>query len=379
MKLIIAAAILLGAVRSFSQQNNVVEIIKEADILSNAYQFGKALDVLNQSEDSVTIGLLQRKAYCYSRLGNYEEAINYYERIMRNDSVNRDALHQLGQLYSRSEQFDTARSFYLRLIRLDSTNSFYYKQFASIAVKQEDFAKAILYYLQALQFNPRDIEAYAQLGSVMMDAEQYEAADSMLTEALALSENPSLRLLLARAKLAEGEYDAVIENVNQLLTKSDTTSSYARLLGISYLQLDQYEKVITCMDFLLKSGIKSDWIFYYLGVSYRETKHPEEGIQFLNLAIEESISDNISTYYATLALAYEEIRDFKNAIRYYKAAYESSKSDILLYHLARNYDVYYKDKTQALIYYKKYLDSDDTIKLAKNYSRQRLSVLSEFR
>ncbi|MEX2232819.1 MAG: hypothetical protein WD824_11700, partial [Cyclobacteriaceae bacterium] len=103
------------------------------------------------------------------------------------------------------------------------------------------------------------------------------------------------------------------------------------------------------------------------------------GIAFLNQAIEESIADHIGTYYNQLAMAYEEIKDFKNAIRYYKTAYETSKSAILLYHLARNYDVYYKDKTQAQLYYKKYLDSDDTIRLAKKYSRYRLDVLTELR
>jgi hypothetical protein len=73
------------------------------------------------------------------------------------------------------------------------------------------------------------------------------------------------------------------------------------------------------------------------------------------------------------------VNNFKMAIKYYKAAYEESKSGILLYHLARNYEVYYKDKAQAIAYFKRYLESDDTIKLAREYSRSRLNELEFYR
>ena len=91
------------------------------------------------------------------------------------------------------------------------------------------------------------------------------------------------------------------------------------------------------------------------------------------------MSENITQYYVQLAASYENVGDFKSAIKYYKAAYETSKKDILLYHLGRNYDVYYKDKSTAIAYFKRYLDSDDTIKLAKEYTRSRLNELEFYR
>jgi tetratricopeptide (TPR) repeat protein len=163
------------------------------------------------------------------------------------------------------------------------------------------------------------------------------------------------------------------------MMNSDTIPVYARLLGISYFQLDQYDKVLPCMKFLLKSDLKAEWIYYYIGVSFQQRHQPDSAVTYINKAIEEGISDNISNYYTQLASSYEDLKDFKSAIKYYKAAYESSKSDILLYHLARNYDVYYKDKAQAISYYKRYLNSDDTIKIAKEYTRLRLDQLSVYR
>jgi tetratricopeptide (TPR) repeat protein len=163
------------------------------------------------------------------------------------------------------------------------------------------------------------------------------------------------------------------------MAKGDTIPVYARLLGISYFQLDKHEEVIPWMKYLLKSKQQAEWVYYYMGVSYQQLNMPDTAISYLNKAIEKGISDNISTYYTQLAMSYENIKDFKSAIKYYKAAYESSKSNILLYHLARNYDVYYKDKAQAISYYKRYLSSDDTIKIAREYTRYRLDQLSDLR
>jgi hypothetical protein len=95
----------------------------------------------------------------------------------------------------------------------------------------------------------------------------------------------------------------------------------------------------------------------------------------MSRAIESGISENIEVYYSQLARTYEEAKDYKNAIHYYQAAYEKSKTKILLYDLARNYDVYFKDKSTAIAYYKRYLASDDTIKLAREYAKRRLDML----
>ena len=379
MKIAMIASLVLSACAVFAQTITTPEVIAEADRLINGYQFEKALTVIDGAQDSLDVTLLQRKGYCYSRLGNYAGAIAAYEAVRMKDSLDREALYRLGQLYSINDQYDQSRICYEKLIRVDSVNSFYFKQYAEVAVKAGDVMTAIGKYLQAVRLNPRDMEAYAKFADLLIDAEQYHFADSMLTSVLSGVESNQLRLLLARANLAEENHEAVVSNVERVLAAGDTSVTSARLLGISYFHLERYGKVIPCMEFLLSKGLKADWIYYFLGASYQQVNDPLKAIEFLNLAIEEGISDNIGTYYTQLGMAYEDAKDFRNAIRNYKSAYETSKADILLYHLARNYDVYYKDKTQAQVYYKRYLDSDDTIKLAKDYSRHRLNALSDAR
>jgi tetratricopeptide (TPR) repeat protein len=131
------------------------------------------------------------------------------------------------------------------------------------------------------------------------------------------------------------------------------------------------------MNFLVNHNYDSDWIYYYLGAASRELGDIPASIVYFGKAVEKSISENTGTYYSQLGRSYEEAKDYRNAIRAYRAAYNNSKEGILLYHLARSYDVYYKDKAQALAYYKKYLESDDTIRLAKEYSRRRVQAMGQ--
>jgi tetratricopeptide (TPR) repeat protein len=177
--------------------------------------------------------------------------------------------------------------------------------------------------------------------------------------------------------MGQQQYKQAIATIGKLIVKRDTLPTYARLLGISYFQLNEYKKVIQCMNYLLNADQKHDWIYYYLGVSYRELNDLPRSIEYMNKAIDEGITENIGAYYTQLARAYQDQKDFKNAIHYYHAAYEKSKSKILLYHLARSYDVYYKDKSTAIAYYRQYLASDDTIRIAKEYSRHRINTLSD--
>lgn len=356
-----------------------VSLTREADRLIASYRFDDALNRLQQSTDTLDIEVIQREGYCYFRLGDYASAIRAFESVTAIDSANANALHHLGQLYSRNNQYSKAVQCYQQIIATDSLNSFYYKQYAQIASQNNDIKTSIFLYLKAVSLSPRDIEAYISLGNALLEDELYEVADSILTHATQINRSPQLRLLLAKAQLGEGKYREVVQTTEQLMSKGDTIPAYARLLGISYFQLDEFEKVIPCMRFLGRAKLKAEWIYYYLGVSFQQTNRPDSAVAYLNKAIEEGISDNISTYYTQLATSYESLKDFKSAIKYYKAAYESSKSDILLYHLARNYDVYYKDKSQAIAYYKRYLSSDDTIRIAREYTRLRLDELSVYR
>ena len=354
------------------------ELVRRADSLMANYKFEGALKVLTKT-DSVQTDILLRIGQCHFRLGASGAAIRPYEQVLQMDSTNVTALIQLGQLYARNGDFAKALSSFVRLIKLDSMNSYYYKQAGSMAMGSGEIMTARYWFKKALDFNTADVEASLALGNILMEMEGYEEVDGIVRQALTVDPQFKPMLLLgAKSAFEQHKYESVIITINKLLENSDTTALSARLLGVSYFQLQEYSKVVRCMQFLLQNRYENEWIYYYMGVATRELDDLPASIAWFKLAVQKSISENTKTYYSHLGQSYEEMEDYPEAIRAYRAAYNYSKDGIILYHLARNYDIYYKDKATALAYYQKYLESDDTIRLAREYARRRMQDMGKF-
>ena len=380
MKTICSIVLAATCFQLFAQQQSFeVPFPQDVDNLIRSYQFSKAITLLEAREDSLSVDVLQRKGMCYHQMGNYNEAISAYEELVSLDSTHQGGLLALGQLYAKQKQYGPSFICYIKLIQQDSLNGYYYKQYGMVASQANVVGIAVQNFFRAIELNPTDIESNAMLADILIEGEQPDVADKLLTKALSLTSSAQLTLLLAKAQLAEKKYHEVIKTTSQLIVEGDTLQAYARLMGISKYRLNEYKEAIKWLDFLLRGDLKAEWIYYFIGVSYQHLNKPDSAIIFLNRAVEAGISENIGLCYSQLATSYENVNNFKMAIKYYKAAYEESKSGILLYHLARNYEVYYKDKAQAIAYYKRYLESDDTVKLAREYSRSRVNELEFYR
>ena len=83
------------------------------------------------------------------------------------------------------------------------------------------------------------------------------------------------------------------------------------------------------LNSVLKQNQASEIIYYYLALTYKANGNLEKSTQLFEKAIGEGISVNLATYYTNLAVSYEEQGLYGDAIRAYKAAYNSSKDKIL--------------------------------------------------
>jgi len=358
----------------FAQQESTEDLTHKVDSLMKSYQFNKALTLLNARGDSLALETLQYKGYCYHQLGNYNEAIDAYTNILKSDPLNRRAWLALGQLYGRMKQYGESFNAYRKLIEMDSLNSYYYKQYAFVALEADAQDAAIASLQKALELNPTDIESTTKLAELLVDGEQPEMAEEILTNVLTRTSSPHLRLLLAKAQMDGKKYKEAIQTTTELMT-NDTLPAHARILGASHYKLGHSEEAIPWLKFMLEAGFKGEWIYYYIGAAYQELNKQDSAIVYFNKAVKKGTSQYMNSYFVQLATSYEAKSNFKMAIKYYKAAYRESRVGILLYHLACTYDVYYKDKAPALAYFKRYLESDDTIQAAREYSQHRVDQL----
>lgn len=119
----------------------------------------------------------------------------------------------------------------------------------------------------------------------------------------------------------------------------------------------------------------------FIGLCYKDLKQNKESIAYLNFASRNALPYYLSDLYNQLGNVYSEERDFKQAVRSLKKAYslDSTKCDIL-FKIGNTYDVWQKDKTQAIRYYNAYLiskkEGSEFYRQLTEYSVDRLKKLT---
>lgn len=364
----IVLALLIFNAAGQESDSTSADIYSKANTQLSNYQFEEAIQSLNicLKSDSNNQDLLYKLAFCQAKLGRLKQAKNSYSIILSLDSNNIKALNQIAVIYANESNYEAATEQYKRLLQIDSLNAYYNKQIAELALKSGKIEDAILHFKKSNQLNPLDIETISSLCEIYQAIKFYDAADS-LTNLGRMLDSTNIKLILFQAKSAyrQKKYEAVVENINALFKlKTDTSINELKLLGVSYFQIKKHNKAIALLNQALELEQDSEIIHYYLGLAYKEAGNLESSVYHFEKAIDSGVSNNIASYYTNLAIVFEEKGEYPESIKAYQSAYKSSYNKILLYHLARNYDTYYKDKNTAIDYY-------------KDYSKHRISELKK--
>jgi tetratricopeptide (TPR) repeat protein len=366
-----------GILSSYAQSSSLLDSAKR---LYQHYHFQKVVYMLSSQEDLPKEGsYLLAKAY--QQLGQHSEASLNLKKALQQDPLNILYKNELAKQFLRNEEEDSALVLYRSMLEKDSSNAYYWKQIAIIYEEQNKLHLRLKSLRKALELNPSDQESTLQLSSLLLQLDLNTEAKELVQKQLQqYPENKALLVQHLKASYRLKDYQAVISSSEQLFQRSDSALLIQKLAGIARFHEKDFKGAIALLENVAEKENKADILYYYMGLAYREVGDMEKSTQQLNKAIDAGISENLGTYYTQLAVSYEENGDFEKAIKAFQVAYKSSKEKILLYHLARNYDLYYKDKTVALNYYQKYLSENDTAnEYYFNYSRHRVQELKSAR
>ena len=373
---ILLSSSLLSFAQNDQNNNNICE--SGVEHISN-YQFNQAIqklktdECLNSNRSNYYLGKL---AYAYKKNGNYREAKTTYKRLIRQDSTNTKAYFQLAAIYKRESNPEKAIYFYKKLIQLDSMNSYYHKKIGDVYWSQKNIKGAAIAYQESHKLNSKNVEVISKLSNIYFKLKLYERSQILINQGLEL--NPkSILLLKQKAKLyyAQKSYKKLIETVEQIDEIVQQPSDYLiNLKAIALYKIDDFEQAIDLFYQLFDNYQDKEIIHYYLGMCYQKTDELSKSEHHFEKAIDEGMSDNLASYFTNLGTVFEKQGKYKESIQAYKLAYEESNDDILLYRLAKNYDVYYADKEIALKYYERYLEkTDDSLnKRYTDYAKQRI-------
>lgn len=353
-----------------------------ADSLFALYQFERAAQAYKMccNDRTKSAYCWKKLAQCQVQLGRYAEARETYNAVLESDSNDVSTRNQLARLYRKTGDEKRARALYYGLVLSDSTNAYYHRQVADCAMNLGDILSALGHLQSAHRLSGENIAVITDMARIFYGLDALAAADSVIALGYAVDSTYAPLLLQGvKSSYRQKKYDAVVQHVDRILRTTRDSSAYLlKLLGVSAFHTGDQERAIETLRTVIARGQESEVVYYYLGLALRETGRTAESASAFQSAIEAGTSKNLDNYYTDMAVAFEEMGDHQSAIRAYQAAYKSSGNEILLYHLARNYDAYYKDKKTALRYYERFLAANDSnSNIYTDYTEHRINELKE--
>lgn len=342
------------------------------------YQKAISLSQSCYEADSNNIECLKILGTAANKSGDQAKAKQYLHILEKKDTTDIDVFVQLASIYEQQVQNARAIKYYSILNKRMPDNPLYFRKNANLYKGYGDKLEAFRLYARANKLNPRDVLTLKGLAELALSNDQPEMADSLINECLALdSMNIAMNYLLARSKYKQKEYGEVINVFNRIRGQVDHNSYYNKMQGYAYLQIDSVDLAITKFQLALVDEDDSEKLHYYLATAYEKKNNIEGALEHYDKAVKCAISPDLDLYHRNVGRLANKEKKYQKAIKAYQDAYKYSEDPVILYYLAAASDNYYKDKSIAINYYKKYIKSAHQHAEYKDYARKRVRYLKE--
>lgn len=280
MKRIILFFAFLGHILATTAQSPVSNDIREA---MNNYDYETALQLMEKTPSSIPLLYLKGKAL--KELGRNNEALNVFNQLTKQDSLNPRAYIEAGECYKTLGKFQPALLCYKRVLDLKPDHKYARIQYISqllnlqkyqealgesTALAEQDSSATIL-HLKAQSLEGLYSDPNIQIGAYMEIHERYP------DDYLAASK-------LASLYIRNNYYDYAIETC-EAYRKTDTTNATVnRLEAQAYCLNQEYQKALERYQPLLAQGDSSFYNCYYAGISHYALNQPYEAHDLLEAA-----------------------------------------------------------------------------------------------
>jgi tetratricopeptide (TPR) repeat protein len=317
----------------------------------------------------------------YFSAGQISNADSILTKAYSCDSTDSQILQSLGKIYKYEDNWNKAKEIYNRLISRDSSNSFYYEQLGSCDLNLKEFDDAIINYQIAHRLNPLNQNIVMVLSQLYINKENYLSAMRIIDDGLKIY--PSFAVMWSKKgdiDLKMNNYTVAITDYQNSIDLADSSGINFRNLGVCYYWIEKYDSAIACLNNAVKIMEKDPSAYFYQGTSYKALKQYEKAIENFAIAVKLQRNDFLAESLIQAAATYYAMKNYHEALKYYQDALRENpgKNEIIFY-LAAVYDHFYKDKTVAINYYKKFLTNtrEDTDKKLIDYAKNRIKTLVE--
>ena len=185
-----------------------------------------------------------------SNRGKFSEAIQHQKIILGNDPDNIDANFNTGLLYSKLKEYNDALNYLTKVIKTEPDNANAYLAMADVYVNCNKPLKAIEVYKTAcIKTNKIPLKLYYNISVVLKNLKKYDEAELYLIKLLGLKKSHVNGNLLYGDILVEMKKFREAQSFYKYAAKNDNSSAAAfNGLGITYAYGGEFDKAISAFQ-----------------------------------------------------------------------------------------------------------------------------------
>jgi tetratricopeptide (TPR) repeat protein len=282
---------------------------------------------IDQSASSYVV-----RGIAWSAKGDYAKAIKDYGEAISLEPASAYAFKTRADAWLAKQEYEKAIADYTEAIRLDPKFSDAFSNRGVAWGQKKDFDRAIKDFDVAVRLNPSDATAFNNRGYVWNVKEEYDKALKELNEAIRL--DPKYAMPFANrgwSFTSKKDYDKAIKDFNEAIRLDPTSADALRGRANSWYYKLEYGKAIKDYNEAIRldpKGTAELNAFAWLLATCMDAKY-RDGKRAVELATKacELTQWKDAWMIDTLAVAYGESGDFKQAIMFEKKAIEGLTED----------------------------------------------------
>ncbi|MGE9312121.1 tetratricopeptide repeat protein [Niabella sp. CJ426] len=294
--------------------------------------------------------------YAYFMNDEEKNALPVYQTVHQHDPSDAPSNLYLAIIYQRMKKYTDALGFYKNLTQLQPDQYKYWFYTASMYSALDERDSAFTYTEKAYSLNPRAANVVLRYASGLAYKKEQKRAVAVIDSFLmADSSNEEIVVRKISYSARENKHKEVIFWGERLLKDSAIQPSAYISLAYAYLNTQKIDQCLVLCDWLELQGMKSEPTTYCAALCYAQKGDFVKSNLLLDECLKQNLLEEAKTYFRSKADNYEKTKDYKKAIAQYDSSYYIFQNPYDLYYKARVYDVNLNNKTQASVFYKKFL------------------------
>jgi tetratricopeptide (TPR) repeat protein len=257
---------------------------------------------------------LNMKGKALDELGKYEEAIEYYDKVLALDPNNKFALNNKGADLYDLGSYEEAIKYFLKRLAIDPNNKHVLYNTGTALDELGRYVEAIEYYDRALAIDPNFLKALINKGLSLKKLGIYEEAIKYYDRALAIDPNNKFALQnRANALTASGKYQEAIQRYGEALAINPNDIDTLNNIGAAFAESGGYLEAIKYYDRALAIDPNNSIALNNKAAALIELGMYEEAKEFYNKILPSKEVLDISPHYHSLKNDPEALYDQNQA------------------------------------------------------------------